>query len=55
MLGSTNHKDSRISVLLDELGIEYEIDDDGDFHAVFQLDEKRSRRGANNTQHGQSQ
>ncbi|MFT7128860.1 MAG: hypothetical protein ACI89U_000968 [Gammaproteobacteria bacterium] len=43
MLGSTKNKDSRISILLDELEIEYEVDEDGDFHAVFQLDEKRSQ------------
>lgn len=43
MLGNKNTHDSRISILLEELEIEYQLDDDGDFQAVFQLDDKRSQ------------
>ncbi|MBC8144762.1 MAG: hypothetical protein H7X80_04195, partial [bacterium] len=36
--------DVRVSTLLDELGLEYQIDDDADFRSIFNFDgEKRSQ------------
>ncbi len=41
MIGNGIKVDQRISVLLQELGIDYETDSDGDFQAVYQLGENR--------------
>lgn len=43
MLGTTTNQDSRIAVLLDELDVRYDVDDDGDFQVVYQLDDERSQ------------
>jgi len=43
MLGHKNQADSRISQLLDELDIEYQTDEDGDFQVDFQHGEQRSQ------------
>ena len=44
MLVNTPTIDQRIEPLLRELGIDFKIDEDGDYQAVFQLHDNRSQR-----------
>lgn len=44
MLGKSTNIDGRIAPLLDDLGIDYQNDEDGDFQAVFQLSDNRSQQ-----------
>lgn len=40
-VGNTGKLDSRLSSMLDNIGFEYEIDDDGDLHVVVELGDNR--------------
>ncbi len=44
MFGNSNRPDKRISILLDELSIDYDIDENGDFIASFMVGKRRSQR-----------
>ncbi len=38
-IGATGTADARVAAALDELGLAYEVDDDGDFKVVFEFEE----------------
>jgi hypothetical protein len=37
--------DPQVAAALDQLGIKYELDDDGDYRVVFQITEERTQQG----------
>jgi len=43
MIGKSNRPDHRVSSILDQLGLNYEVDGDGDFRLLFGLGDGRSQ------------